>query len=344
MPWFSQPVGLAARVAKASRREHNGLMNIRVVGAGAVGCLLGGLALEAGHEVTFSGSEEASRQLAAGGLRLVLTDRWVRLPRVRTVEQARRSNELTIVALKRHRLKELKRLPAARPPGELLFLNCEHEDARSLTPPGKEPMMGYTLLTSVMLEPGEAELASRRSCLLLTRHPLLEKLAAAWRAGGIEVQFVEEIEPVARSFFLWQLLFLPVALCHSTYEHFLSFAEGQRLAAGVLQEGLQIHQRLGRKLRRLPFMDPQELLGLIQKRPEELATARRRTDRAYNSMLQSILRGRKTEVRELNEKLVRMAAEAGVDPRWNWRLVQKLGRVAQAGFYAGPAELHRARE
>jgi 2-dehydropantoate 2-reductase len=319
-------------------------MNVRVVGAGAVGCLLGGLALEDGHEVTFSGSEEANRQLAVAGLRLVLADRWVCLPQVRTVEQARRKNQLTIVALKRHRLKELKRLPAAQPPGQLLFLNCEPEDARSLTPPGEEPMMGYTLLTSVMLQPGEAELASRKSWLLLTRHPLLEKLAAAWRAGGIEVQFIEEIEPVAWSFFLWQLLFLPAALCHSTYEHFLSFAEGQRVAAGVLQEGLQTLQRLGRKLRRLPAMDPQELLGLMQKRPGELATARTRPDRAYNSLLQSILRGRKTEVRELNEKLVRMAAEAGVDPRWNWRLVQKLSRVAQAGFYAGPAELCQALE
>jgi ketopantoate reductase len=116
------------------------------------------------------------------------------------------------------------------------------------------------------------------------------------------------------------------------------------VAAGVLQEGLATLHRLGRKLRKLPFMDPQELLAVMQKRPGELAGRAARPDRAYNSLLQSILRGRKTEVRELNEKLVRMATDAGVDPRWNWRLVRKLSRVTQVGFYGSPAELCRALE
>jgi hypothetical protein len=28
--------------------------------------------------------------------------------------------------------------------------------------------------------------------------------------------------------------------------------------------------------------------------------------------------------------------------RWNWRLAQKLGRVAQVGFFRDPGELRRA--
>jgi ketopantoate reductase len=332
------------RVAKALRPEDNGLVNISVIGAGAVGSLLGGLALEDGHEVSFYGSEEASRQLASRGLRLVLADRWVRLPRVRTGQQARQKPELTLVALKRHQLRELKRLPGAQPAAPVVFFNCEPEDARALVPSDVQLLSGYTLLTSVLLQHGEVELASRRSCLLLSKHPCLEQIAPAWRAGGIEVQFAEDLEPYSRSFFLWQLLFLPVALCHSTYEHFLLSEEGRRVAAGVLQEGLETFKRLGRKLRRLPIADPQELLATIQKRPHELAASAARPDRAYNSLLQSILRGRKTEVRELNEKLVRQATEAGVDPRWNWRLVQKLSRVVQAGFYGSALELCRALE
>jgi ketopantoate reductase len=332
------------RVVKALGPEDNGLVNVSVIGAGAVGSLLGGLALEGGHEVSFCGSEETNRQLATRGLRVVLADRWVRLPRVRSGPQARRKPELILVALKRHQLKELKRLPGAQPAAPIVFFNCEPEDARPLVPPEAELLSGYTLLTSVLLQPGEVELASRRSCLLLGKHPLLERLAPAWKAGGIEVQFAEDLEPYSRSFFLWQLLFLPVALCHSTYEHFLLAEEGRRVAAGVLQEAIETFRRLGRKLRRLPIADPQELLATIQKRPHELASAAARPDRAYNSLLQSILRGRKTEVKELNEKLVRLATEAGVDPRWNWRLAQKLNRVVQAGFYGSPLELCRALE
>lgn len=313
-------------------------MRIRILGAGAVGGLLGALAAEAGHEVTFTGSAEAMRQLAARGLRVILPERWLCLPKVNTAvaPAARRPPELTIVALKRHQLKELGQTPAFPSSGLRLVLNGPG------LPGDGESLQGFTLLTAVMLQPGEVELASRKSVLILPRHDALRALARDWKAGGIEVAETDSPEPVATSFFLWQLLFLPVALCHSTLAHFLAEEAGRRVALGVLEEGLAVCRRLGLKTARLPQHDPQELVQLLHRRPEEFVRGGQVPDRGFNALLQSLLRGRKTEVRELNEKLVRLAAEAGVDPHWNWRLVRRLSRVTQVGFFRSPAELVQA--
>lgn len=311
-----------------------GRMRVCIIGAGAVGGLLGGLAVEGGHEVCFAGSAASMRELSARGLRLVLPAGRLRLRKALTADlaPARWRPDLGIVALKRHQLRELAALPPAARASELLVLNADEG----------RPLLGFTLLTSVMLQYGEVELASSRSILLLPRHAAVQELAGSWKAAGLEIVETDAPESLAGSFYLWQLLFLPAALCHSTLGHLLATEEGREIAAGVLEEGLAAFQRTGRQLKKLPWHDPQELAQRLARRPQEFAAAGLLPDREYNSLLQSILRQQKTETRELNERLVRQAAAVGLSAPWNWRLAQKLGRVTQAGFFRDPGELHRA--
>ena len=89
-------------------------------------------------------------------------------------------------------------------------------------------------------------------------------------------------------------------------------------------------------------MDPQELLKRVKRRGRDFGAARFLPDRAYNPLLQSLLKGETTETRELNGRLIRMASEVGIDAAWNWRLTQRLDRVRRVGFYRNPAELYQA--
>jgi hypothetical protein len=116
-------------------------MRVCIIGAGAVGGLLGGLAAEGGHEVCFAGSPSSMRELAARGLRLVLPSGRLRLRKVLTADlaPARWRPELGIVALKRHQLRELGTLPPAARASELLVLNAEEG----------RPLL-FTLLTAVI--------------------------------------------------------------------------------------------------------------------------------------------------------------------------------------------------
>jgi ketopantoate reductase len=272
--------------------------------------------------------------------------------------------DLVIVALRRDHLRGLIKTPhgaaivaetagmgAAGTPPPILFLNCGDQDTRELVPElysrngtagGFRILHALTLWTAVRLQPDTVELASARPVLVTVKDPSLKGVVSALRAAGVEIVETDRIEPWHHSFFLWQMLFLPMAMCHSTYEYFLSFAEGREIAAHVIEEGLQTLERSGAQLRKLPVMDPQELARRPWKGRRQLTNGRFDPDRGYNSLLQALLRGEKTEVGELNERLVKRAAEVGVDASWNWRLARKLSRVVQVGFYRDPPELYQA--
>jgi ketopantoate reductase len=343
-------------------------VKIRIVGPGAVGMLFGGLLAEAGHEVTLVGRRPEHCRAREQGVRLVLPDRWlVARPGeycAGTETRIREPADLVVVALRRDHLRELRTRPggaailqAPLPEAEagsarggdapVLFLNASEQDTRDWFPDlyrrtGAGVMHALTLWNAVRLQPDTVELTSRRSILLTARHPLLKFLGPALRGTGVEIAEADGIGPWHESFFLWQLLFLPVALCHATWDYFLSFTEGREIAARVTEEGLRALERAGGDLRKLPVMDPQELLVPARRGRRAAAGARFDPDRGYNSLLQSLLRGEKTEVRELNERLVRKAAEVGVEAPWNWKLARKASRASQVGFYRNPAELYQA--
>ena len=323
-------------------------MRIRIMGSGAVGALLGGLLAYKGHEVFFSGNQEFTDYLEKYGLRILLPNRWLKLSRLKTnvEEGVRNPVDFLFITLKRHHLRNLSRDFLAKqvlsfdPPGKILFFNCNQKVLTQLSPEETESFLCLTLLTSVMLQPGDVELCSQHSVLIMKKNKDLRNMLFDLKGLDIAIQEVEDVEPYANSFFIWQLLFLPVAMCHTTYDNFLSYPEGREIALRVLTEGLETFLRKGQKLKKLPHMDPQDLLNKIEKGSKEFAVSRFKPDRAYNSLLQSILTKKMTETRELNGKLIKMAAEAGVDPLWNWRLTEKLNRVIRVGYYRNPAELY----
>ncbi|MBA7681187.1 hypothetical protein ES703_89524 [subsurface metagenome] len=343
-------------------------MRILILGSGAVGTLLGGLLSYSGSEVFFSGNRENLKVLEKVGLRIQLPGRWLKLSGLKPGAMDREAEALNdqgagsvpgspadalsngadflFITLKRRHLKTLKPACLAEQPlsagGKIIFFNCDPADKDKLTPAGAESYLALTLLNAVMLQPGDVELASSRSVLIYEKNRELKRLLSSLKVLGIELYEADHIEPYANSFFLWQLLFLPAAMCQTTYENFLSYPEGREIAARILEEGLNTYLKLKRSLKRLPYMDPQDLLSRIEKGGKGFTAARFRPDRAYNSLLQSILKEKMLENRELNGRLIKMAGQAGVDPLWNWRLNQKLSRVLRVGFYKDPVELYQA--
>ncbi|HUI72601.1 MAG TPA: ketopantoate reductase C-terminal domain-containing protein, partial [Spirochaetia bacterium] len=146
------------------------------------------------------------------------------------------------------------------------------------------------------------------------------------------------------SFFLSQLLSLPVALCNLTLTAFLSSPEGRELARNILLEGFHTLEKTGEPLAPLPVMDPRDLLARLEKKPLSFQGHRDEPDRAYNTVLQAYLRGRQTESLLVNRRLVEIASSVGLHLVWNWRVAQKAGRVGSTGFYRDPDELLRSLE
>lgn len=324
-------------------------MNTTIVGPGAIGSLIGGLLRVGGHEVTFVGKSGASGGAAGRGperpLRLILPSGWLLVEGVTHVgpEDGQREAAAWIVTLARHQLHALRRPDFQRitggGDGPVYFFNCDPAEPERLALSPERRRFGLSLLTAVKLQEGEVELASADPALVVEKGPETDELFRGLRDHGFRILAVDDAAPYMSSFFLFQLLFLPMALCNLTLPAFLSSADGRELARNILHEGFLTMEKLDQPLAQLPAMDPRELVARIEKKPGSFDSARVMPDRSYNSVLQSYLTDRQIEAAFLNRKLVEMASSAGLHLTWNWRLMQKLGRVSQVGFYRDPGEL-----
>ncbi len=321
-------------------------MEISVLGPGAVGTLLGGLLSSRGHRVSLVGKSPPPRPEMT--VRMILPSGWREVSGVRCVgpAEAPANAEVALVAMGRHHVHLMKRPDFSRLTGSeettVAMLNADPLDAERLCVEPQRRHRCLTLLNAVKLQEGDVELTSSQPALVVERSPALLEAVQALESFGIRVIPVDDARPYANALFLYQLLFLPVAMCDTTLEAFLAVPQGRELALRVLQEGFAAADRAALPVARLPVLDPWELAARLEKKPTAFEAERHLPGRAYNSVLQAFLQGRPTEAAHLNRRIVEIASEAGLHLTWNWRLFQKASRIASVGFFRDPAELLRS--
>lgn len=314
-------------------------MDIVVIGDGAVGSLLGGLLRVCGHAVSLVGRRGARED---GSLRLVLPAGWKTATGF--TAPAPEAPDLAMVCLGRHHLAGARRAGIALPPGarHTVFWNVDPAQPSRLGLAPDQWSAGVTLLSAVRLQEGEVTLAGERPVVVVEgRSGAAQALRGLGRCG-FTVSEVSDAVPFLDALLVYQLLELPAALCAATIPYFLSFPEGRALASLILAEGLKTMDRAGRRLARLPVMDPRDLLERIGRKPQGFDQARDLPDQAWPPQLQAAFAGRPSEARQVTKRIVEMASDAGLSLTWNWRLFQKAGRSASVGFFRDPAELTRA--
>jgi len=320
-------------------------MNITIVGPGAVGTLLGGLLQLSGASVTLRGRRAA--QPALEPLRVLLPGGWLLAEGLRreAPEDPVGNPGLFLVTLARHHLHSVRRPDFQRLVGDIApvaFCNADPVEAERLAVPPARLARIYTLWNAVKLQETEVELTTDEPAIIVERHPVLVEAMQGLASRGIRVVIVDDARPFGNALFLYQLLFLPVAMCNTTLETFLSVPEGRELALRVLQEGFSAADRAGLPVTRLPVQDPWDLASRLEKKPSGFDAERHVPGRGYNSLLQSYLLDRPSEAAQLNRRIVEIASDAGLHLTWNWRLFQKASRIGSVGYFRDPAELLRA--
>jgi ketopantoate reductase len=323
-------------------------MDITIIGPGAVGTLLGGLLRLKGHTVALRGRKPAERR--DGTVRLQLPDRWLLAEGVRFEgpEEPVRAPDLHLVTLGRQHMHAERRPDFLRliAGGEapVAVFNADPVEAERLAIPPDRLCSGFTLMNAVKLQALDVELTSPAYAIIHEKSRSLGKAMQDLSRFGFQTIAVDDAQPYGNSLFLTQLLFLPVAMCNTTLDCFLSTTAGRELAGSILAEGLETMERAGLPLAPLPLMDPRELAVRLEKKPGSFEAAPPKPDRGYNSVLQCYLKGRPTEAAQLNKRIVEIASSAGLHLTWNWRILQKASRVAGVGFYQDPAQLLKSLE
>jgi len=321
-------------------------MKVSILGPGAVGTLLGGLLTLKGHQVSLKGRRAPARPDSP--LRVVLPGSWLVVDGV--IQQGPEGDTGTpdafLITLGRQHLHAVRRPDFARFTGPtdapIAIFNCDPAQPDRLAVPPERLRLCLTLMTVVKLQEADVELATEKPIILYEGARILDKLFRDLSTFGFQAVAVPDARPYLNSLLVWQLLFLPVAMCNTTLAVFLSFPEGRELAAGLIGEGCAAMEKAGMPMAALPVMDPRELAARLEKKPGSFELETGRPERGYNSLLQGYLRGRPTEAPHLNRRIVELASAAGLHLTLNWRILQKVSRVSGLGFYRTPAELLRS--
>ena len=321
-------------------------MEIAIVGPGAVGTLIGGLLSMAGHQVTLQGRKPPENPDIP--VRIVLPRQWLRAEGLRFSGPGEPVGGAGayFVTMGRHHLHAARRPDILRLIGAgdapVAFFNCDSAEPVRLAVPAERVKLCVTLMNAVKLQASDVELTTEKPVLIFERSPVLASLFRSLAGFGFQTLPVDDAKPFLNSLLVAQLLFLPVAMCNATLDSFLASAHGRELASSILLEGFAAMERADMPLAPLPLMDPHELAARLEKKPGSFESVPPSPGREYNSVLQSLLRGRPTEAAQLNKRMVEIASSAGLHLTWNWRILQKAGRVASLGFYRDPSELLRS--
>jgi hypothetical protein len=329
-------------------------MNVRIIGEAAPAAVAAGVLAAERQEVVWNpGSEDRLKELRRRReIRLNLPWGWVKTGDFGlSSSPVLKGGEAGVAVCSRNGV--LKTGADGRPraaggrSGTLLLLDGDPGAAggRELKCPiaaGTVVVRGISLLDALEWDPGIVEISSPQPRLIVESGADLAPLFRCLKAQRIAVQEVDDLSPFRNAIHLRDLLDLPVALCHSTLDNFLSYPEGREIAVSVLEEGVKLYSHKDLPLGKLPFRDPQDLLQRLKRKPEEFDKKRASPDRAFGPALPGLLDGAAKSLREPHERIVRMSARSGIDPAWNWAIPQKITHAIRVGFYRDPVELFNA--
>ena len=324
-------------------------MKVAVIGAGAVGGLLGGLLAEAGEDVTLVGRAAQVEEIRARGLRLrgVGGERVVRLEAAESLDER---PDLAIFAMKTQDLAAACREAAPVIGGAPVVtmqngLRCDGIARQYFAPEQVVGCVVYSMAT--FLEPGEIgcgvrgwltigdAFSSRPSRLREIKHTLEKALPvrisrdiAASRRTKLVTNLNNALpavtgRPLQEIYFSEQTSPLPLRLMR----------EGLRtLSAAGLGTDSSLQALAMRLAARLPEAVPAALFRAASK-------TRLGGTPMFGSTWQSVMRGSPTEVDYLNGEIVVLGEQSGYPTPYNARVVQLVHEVEESGRFRSLQEL-----
>ncbi|MEV6208467.1 2-dehydropantoate 2-reductase [Kitasatospora sp. NPDC051914] len=333
-------------------------LRIAVLGAGSIGCHLGGLLAEVA-EVTLIGRPAAMEAVRADGLTLTGGGRpTIRVPagglRAETDPAAAGGADLVLVTVKSAATAEAAAsvAPHLGPATPLVsFQNGLHNPAaiREAVGPEHPVVAGMVPYNVLQKAPGVFHQGSG-GALMIDDQPAGAALAEAARAAGLAVERRADMREVQYGKLLMNLnnavnalsgLPLREELGQRAYRRCLALCQREALAA-MRADGVR-PARLGA----LPTALMPRLLALPDGVFRRLAAAALQVDaEARSSTWEDLQRGRRTEIDSLQGEVVAMAARHGLAAPANTRLIELVRQAEAAGpgggrSWSGPELLAR---
>ncbi len=321
-------------------------LRVGVLGAGAVGCYVGGKLVGArGVEVVFIGRPRLQAEVREFGLTLTdLAGEEVRVPVseivFETSPEALSGCDVVLCCVKSgHTAEVAESVRSILAPGALVAsLQNGVSNARVL----REHLGEQTVLAGIVafnVVPhgrGRFEQTTKGGLLLqASERAQLQGLVTACKQSGVGVSVHSDIERHQWSKLLVNLNNAVSALSDVPTQQMVLSERYRRVIASLMEEGLRVLKGAGvspAPLRGLPL----ELLPRLLRMPTPVVRVVARAQlganpEARSSMWEDLNRGRKTEVEFLNGEIVRVARKHGTQAPLNQRMVELVQQAEGAG-------------
>jgi len=293
-------------------------MNVLVMGAGAIGSVLGGYMALAGHDVSLVGRKPHMEAIRSRGLRIEGIWGEHLVPGLRTFVDAgelpTQNWDLIIIAAKSHDVAAATKQIQPWLSNRTLVLSIQNglgnlEAVSEIVGP-QRAVGGRVIFGVETVEPGKVKITVYADKVMLggqrgyVDHQRVKEIAEAFNQAGIPAEATEEIEKFIWGKVLYNCCLNALsALLEVNYGELLEHDETRQIMSEVIVEIFAVAQKKGVVL---AWNSPAEYQDLLFGRliPDTYA------HRA--SMLQDILRGKKTEIDAMNGAVVSLGKQLGV--------------------------------
>ncbi len=301
-------------------------MRIYVLGAGSIGSLFGGLLAKAGNDVTLIGREEQVKAVNENGLEVFGAEEFTVYPRA-SLYAPDEPPELLILATKSYATKVALECAGSCIGPNTWVLSIQNglgneELALRRT---EKVMGGITTNGAMLVEWGRVKWTGRGITVVgkypTGRHDFVDEVARVFSEAGIETRVSENIVGWKWAKAIVNSVINGLGTVLGVKNGFLMddpHLEG--ISVDIAREGCLVAQQLGIEFE----VHPLELLW---------DTIERTRDN-YNSTLQDIMRGKRTEVDYINGKIVEYAQSVGLEAPRNeliWALVKARENLNKSG-------------
>jgi 2-dehydropantoate 2-reductase len=187
---------------------------------------------------------------------------------------------------------------------------------------------GVVIFNAILNEIGDASITIQGKIFLEYNEDFensLKKIKKIFDKNGVKIKVVEDIEG-----FLWSKLIINLqnavtALTGQTIKESLLNPISRKIIFSTIKEGIEVTKKSGIKLKSSTGLNPSFLLFLLRFPNPFIKLGIRLfkiKSNAKSSMLQSICKGKATEIDFLNGEIVKLAEKQGLNANINKKLVQ----------------------
>jgi 2-dehydropantoate 2-reductase len=311
-------------------------VKIGVMGAGSIGCWVGGRLAAAGNDVVFVGRPRVRDELAAHDLVTIdLAGATARAPKeqvvVVTEATALSDRDVVLVAVKSAQTgdvgKELAQIVPRRAIVVSLQNGLRNVEVLRKSMPDHVVVGAIVGFNVVPKEPGTYRQATAGTIILESlRDPRVSSLAATLRGADLDIELVDDIRAHQWAKLVMNLNNAVSALSDAPSRDLVFVPGYRRVVAAIVSEAVAVMRAAKVRPARLRGI-PVHLFPILLRLPTPLvklvARAQLKIDPdARSSMWEDLARGRPTEVDDLNGEIVRLAESCGAKAPLNARIVE----------------------